>query len=171
MKLWFPLAVVVVSVTGIALWAAQQPPTAKTPQQPTPAPTERADEPARISVDVTRVQMLFTVQDKHGRFVTDLGKDDFEVLENKRPQRIADFTAESDLPLRLAILIDTSNSIRERFRFEQDAATDFVNTVIRPHEDKAVIVSFDTSAELVADLTDNPDVLNKAIQNLRPGGG
>ena len=171
MKLWFPLAVVVVSVTGIALWAAQQPPTAKTPQQPTSAPTERADEPARISVDVTRVQMLFTVQDKHGRFVTDLGKDDFEVLENKRPQRIADFTAESDLPLRLAILIDTSNSIRERFRFEQDAAVEFLKSVMKSSADKAMIVSFDTKPELVTDLIDNPERLEDGIRRLHPGGG
>src|SRR5579862_7755865 len=84
-----------------------------------------------ISVDVTRVQLLFTVSDKKGRFVTNLTKDEFEVFESKKPQSIVEFTAESDLPLRLAILIDTSNSIRERFRFQQEAASDFVNTVIR----------------------------------------
>ena len=138
-------------------------------QQPT-KPASEADEP-RISVEVTRVQLLFTVTDKKGRFVTDLKKDDFQIVESRKPQTITEFTAETDLPLRLAILIDTSNSIRERFRFQQEAATDFVNAVLRAHEDKAIIVSFDTAAELVADLTDNTDALNKAIQNLRPGGG
>src|SRR5277367_749742 len=103
----------------------------------------------RISVDVTRVNMLFTVSDKRGRFVNDLSKNDFEIVENKKAQEIIQFTAESNLPLRLAILIDTSNSIRERFKFQQEAATDFINTVIRPRTDKAIIVSFDMSAELV----------------------
>jgi VWFA-related protein len=117
------------------------------------------------------VQLLFTVSDKRGRFVTDLGKDDFEVFEAKKPQSIVEFSAETDLPLRLAILIDTSSSIRERFRFQQEAATDFVNAVIRRGQDKAVIVSFDTAAELVADLTDDQERLTKAIRELRPGGG
>ena len=123
----------------------------------------------RIILDVTRVNMLFTVTDKKGRFITDLDKDDFEVIENKRPQTILEFTAESDLPLRLGILVDTSNSIRDRFRFEQEAAIDFVNSVIRPRQDKAMVVSFDTSAELVADLIDDPDKLDEAIRNLAPG--
>jgi Ca-activated chloride channel family protein len=67
--------------------------------------------------------MLYTVSDKKGRFVTDLTKDDFEVFESKKPQTIIEFAAETDLPLRLAILIDTSNSIRDRFHFQQEAAT------------------------------------------------
>ena len=76
--------------------------------------------------------MLFTVSDKKGRFVTDLTKDDFEVFESKKPQTIIEFTAETDLPLRLAILIDTSNSIRDRFRFQQEAATAFIDSTVRP---------------------------------------
>lgn len=80
-------------------------------------------------MDVTRVNMLFTVTDKKGRFVTNLGRDDFEVIESKRRQFIQEFTSESDLPLRLGILIDASNSIRDRFRFEQEAAVQFVNSV------------------------------------------
>jgi Ca-activated chloride channel homolog len=87
--------------------------------------------PTRIILDVTRVNMLFTVTDKKGRFVTDLTKDDFQVFENKNLQTIAEFTAETDLPLRLGILIDTSNSIRERFKFEQEAAISFINSVVR----------------------------------------
>ena len=71
--------------------------------------------------------MLYTVSDKQGRFITDLGKDDFEVFENKKPQSIMEFSAESDLPLRLAILIDTSNSIRDRFHFQQEAAIAFID--------------------------------------------
>jgi Ca-activated chloride channel family protein len=125
----------------------------------------------RIVLDVTRVNMLFTVTDKKGRFVTDLGKDDFEIFQDKKPQQIAEFAAETDLPLRLGILIDTSNSIRERFRFQQEAATEFVKDAIRERQDKAIVVSFDSSAELVADLTDDTRKLESAIRDLRPGGG
>src|SRR3954471_6541230 len=114
-----------------------------------PEPQKSNDDPSRITLDVNRVNMLFTVSDKKGRFVTDLGKPDFEVYESKHPQNIIEFTAASDLPLRLAILIDTSNSIRDRFRFEQEAAVEFVNSLMR-REDKAMVVSFDTGAELVS---------------------
>jgi Ca-activated chloride channel family protein len=136
-----------------------------------PAQTQAGSSESRITLDVSRVAMLYTVSDKRGRFVTDLNKDDFEVFESKKPQSILEFSAESDLPLRLAILIDTSNSIRERFHFQQEAATAFIDGTIRPKQDRAMIVSFDTAAELVADLTDNVAELEKAVQSLRPGGG
>jgi VWFA-related protein len=140
-------------------------PAASQPQTP-----EIADENP-IRFDVTRVSLLFTVSDKKGRFITDLARDEFQVIENKKPQTISEFTAESDLPLRLAILIDTSNSIRERFKFQQEAATNFIETVIRPGHDKAMLVSFDTSAELVSELSDDAEKLASAIRDLRPGGG
>jgi VWFA-related protein len=149
---------------GLALWG----------QKPAPAPPPAIDtsQPeAQFSVSLTQVNVLFTVTDKKGRFVTDLGKDDFQVFENKTPQSIAEFTAETDLPLRLGILIDTSNSIRERFKFEQEAANSFINSVVRQGRDKAMVVSFDTSAELVADLTDDTEKLQNAVRSLRPGGG
>jgi len=139
--------------------------------QASPAAPRKEAEAPPISLDVTRVQMLFTVSDKKGRFVNDLNKEDFAIVEEKKPQTIVEFTAETNLPLRLAILIDTSNSIRERFKFQQEAATDFINTVIRPREDKAMIVSFDTAAEMVSDLTDDTEKLTNAIRGLRPGGG
>ena len=152
---------VVTLATGILLAAAVF------SAQPPPA-NSQSDTPIRS--EVTRVNMLFTVTDKRGHFVTDLTRSDFQVFENKKPQEILEFTSESDLPLRLAILIDTSNSIRDRFKFQQEAATNFVNSVIRKR-DKATVVSFDTSAELVADLTDETNKLENAIRNLRPGGG
>jgi Ca-activated chloride channel family protein len=133
----------------------------------------RADQQdkTRITLDVSRVNMLFTVSDKKGRFVTDLAKEDFEVFESKKSQSILEFASETDLPLRLAILVDTSNSIRERFRFQQEAATGFITGTVRPRHDKALVVSFDTAAELVADLTDSVADLEKAVMGLRPGGG
>src|SRR5215469_14770249 len=128
-------------------------------------------ETTRILVDVTRVNMLFTVTDKKGRFITDLNKNDFEIIEGKKPQVIQEFTAESDLPLRLAILVDTSSSIRDRFKFEQEAAIDFITSTVHAGVDKAMVVSFDSSAELVSDLIDDTEKLDTAIRNLRPGGG
>ncbi len=153
----------ILAACAFALWAAD-PVAPATPAAPN-------DDTARILVDVTRVNMLFTVTDKKGRFITDLNKDDFEVIENKKLQAIQEFTAESDLPLRLAILVDTSSSIRDRFHFEQEAATEFINSVVHPRVDKAMVVSFDSSAELVADLIDDTTRLDNAIQSLRPGGG
>jgi Ca-activated chloride channel homolog len=151
--------------------SAQAPKPAVSTPTPAPKPAPADDDTSRITLDVTRVNMLFTVSDKKGRFVTNLDRDDFEIIEAKKPQSILEFTAETDLPLRIGILIDTSNSIRERFRFQQEAATDFVNAVVRPGQDKGMVVSFDSSAELVADLTDSTEALGTAIRNLRPGGG
>ena len=131
----------------------------------------QAPDPNRIILDVFRVNFLYTVSDRKGRFVINLTKSDFEVFEEKKPQSILEFIAESNLPLRLGILIDTSNSIRDRFRFQQEAAVEFVNSVIRPKEDRAIVVSFDNQVELRADLTGDVDKLSSTIRDLRPGGG
>src|SRR5579863_6546999 len=160
MRVWASLAVA-------AILAAQQNPPAPPPKQE----AAQADDPERIRVEVTRVNLLFTVMDKKGRFVTNLGKDDFEVIENKRQQEILEFSAETDLPLRLGILVDTSNSIRDRFKFEQEAASEFVRSVMRSRQDKAMVVSFDSTAELVSDLVDDSRKTEEAIRGLRPGGG
>jgi VWFA-related protein len=132
---------------------------------------DNIDERTRIILDVTRVNLLFTVTDKKGRFVTDLTRDDFQVREGKREQKILEFVAETDLPLRLAILVDTSNSIRDRFRFIQEAAIEFINSVVRQRQDKAAVVSFDTAAELQADLGWDVEKLTESIRELRAGGG
>src|ERR1035441_7382056 len=163
MRIWAPLAAA--GVLAIAVWAAA----GQDPARPA-GQVLQSDEPTRIQVDVTRVNLLFTVTDKKDRLITDLNKDDFEVVDGKRRQTIADFAAESDLPLRLGILIDTSNSIRERFKFEQEAASQFIDSVMRTNLDKALVVSFDTSAELVADLISDTDKLTAAIRDLHPGG-
>jgi VWFA-related protein len=167
MKFWAVLAVSAVLGAGIWAAAAEQKPVV---QQPAQQPLQ-ADEPTRIQVDVTRVNMLYTVTDRKGRFVTNLTKDDFEVIDSKKPQSILEFSAESDLPLRLGILIDTSNSIRERFKFEQDAAIEFLNNTIHANQDRAMLVSFDTKAELVSDLIGDTEKLATSIRSLRPGGG
>ena len=163
MKMLYP----VVALLSMSLALSSQPRNGKADKTTPPDSQDKN----RITLDVSRVNMLFTVSDKKGHFITDLTKDDFDVLESKKSQSIIEFSAESDLPLRLAILIDTSNSIRERFRFQQEAAIAFIDGTVRPRQDRALVVSFDTAAELVTDLTDNISVLEKAIQGLRPGGG
>lgn len=155
------VAAAVLSFAGIL--QAQQ-------RNPAPLPAGEGTASSPIRAEVTRVNMLFTVTDKKGRFVTNLTKNDFQVFEDKKPQKILEFTSESDLPLRLAILIDTSNSIRERLHFQQEAAINFVNGVMRD-QDKAVVVSFDTSVEPATPLTRKTNLLEDAIRNLRAGGG
>jgi Ca-activated chloride channel homolog len=167
MKPLFRPSLAIVALAFLLNGQAPNEPAAKT----APSPAQPASTESRITLDVSRVAMLYTVSDKRGRFVTDLNKSDFEVFESKKPQSILEFSAESDLPLRLAILIDTSNSIRDRFHFQQEAAIAFIDGTVRPKQDRAMIVSFDTAAELVADLTDDVDKLEKAVNSLRPGGG
>jgi Ca-activated chloride channel homolog len=115
------------------LAAGQQAPPAKPP-----ASTPQGDEPTHISVEVTRVSMAFSVTDRKGRFVTGLDKDIFEILENGKVQTISEFTAEPSLPVRVAVLIDTSNSVRDRFKFEQEAASQFLDEILRSSADKAM---------------------------------
>lgn len=139
--------------------------------QAPPAPPAGQEELNRITVGVSNVNLQFTVTDRRGRFVTGLGKDDFLVREGKNAQKILQFSSESELPLRLAILVDSSNSIRDRFRFIQETAIEFINSVMRPGKDKAMVVSFDTATELQVDLTGDKEKLTNAIRNLRAGGG
>ena len=162
----------------VALFASgqQAPSSKKQPagkQQPAapqePAPT--ADPSTVIRVQVTRVPMSFAVSDKRGRFVTGLVKEDFEIFENGKPVAIQDFSAEPTLPLRVAVLIDTSNSVRDRFRFEQEAASQFVADMLRTTSDKALVISFDSEAQLVAPFTSSVEKLGDAIRGLRAGGG
>jgi Ca-activated chloride channel homolog len=146
---------------------------ALTAQAPAPPPTPPAGqgELNRILVGVSNVNLQFTVTDRRGRFVTGLTKDDFMVREGKNTQKILQFSAESELPLRLAILVDSSNSIRDRFRFIQETAIEFIDSVMRPGKDKAMVVSFDTAPEVQVDLTDDKEKLATAIRGLRAGGG
>jgi VWFA-related protein len=142
-------------------------------QAPAVTPAKPSDEEARnrIIMEVTNVNLLFTVTDKRGRFITNLTQKDFLVREGKNPQKILQFSAESNLPLRLAIVVDSSNSVRDRLRFIQESAIEFINSVMRPEQDKAAVISFDTTPELQADLSNNIEQLTRVIRQLRAGGG
>jgi len=109
--------------------------------------------------------------DHHHDFVTDLDKTDFKVLENGKPQTIGFFGRETDLPLRIALLLDTSNSIRPRLDFEKDAAVDFLAKVIRRNKDLAFLMTFDNEPQVIQDYTADSDLLTSAIREQRAGGG
>jgi VWFA-related protein len=125
-----------------------------------------------IRKKVEEVNVIFTVTDKHGKFIKDLKEQDFRILDDKKPpEAVRDFRSETNLPLRVGLLIDASNSIAMRFRFEQEAATEFLNQIVRPKSDLAFVIGFDTTAEVTSDFTDDSERLSKGIHMLRPGGG
>jgi len=137
-----------------------------------PAPDEVDESLPTIRRRVDEVNVVFTVTDKHGRYVKDLKKDDFRVIDDSRPAiEIRSFRSETDLPLQVGLLVDASNSVRDRFKFEQESAIEFLNQIIRPRYDTAFVVGFDVTPEVTADFTDNTEVLSHGVRALRPGGG
>ncbi|SEB67761.1 VWA domain-containing protein [Terriglobus roseus] len=137
------------------------------------APQAGSDSAAlTIRAFVPEVPLVFTVTDGKGRFVTGLKQSDFGLLDDgRKPDRIISFTQQANLPLRIGILLDTSNSIRSRFQFEQQAATEFLLQVLRPKQDAAFVLGFDVRQDLAQDYTNSIDKLSSAIEKLRPGGG
>jgi len=133
-----------------------------------------ASEPAAaeqtISVNASLVNVLFTVSDRKGRFVTSLPKDKFKVYEDNKIQSITQFSNETDLPLSIAILIDTSGSIGDKLPFERQAAIEFLRSTLRRGKDKALLITFDTGIDLVQDYTDDVSVLAQAAEKIRAGG-
>src|ERR1041385_2835009 len=140
------------------------------PQKPVEAPAKAGDDQT-LSVNVDLVNILFTVADRRGKFVTNLKKDDFRVFEDERGQSITNFSSETDLPLTIALLVDTSGSIRDKLQFEQRAATEFFYSTLQRGKDKAMIISFDSGVDLLQDFTDDPQKLANAVQKIRAGGG
>ena len=117
------------------------------------------------------VNLSFSVRDKKGQLITDLTQSDFKIFENNKLQEISNFAHETDLPITVALVIDTSTSIRDKFKYEQEAAIDFFQTTIRRKKDKGLLLSFDSNIELLHDFTDDPDALTKSVKALKPGGG
>jgi Ca-activated chloride channel family protein len=163
------LLYVAVTLTVTAGWLAAQSTEETRSTAGTSDTAAVASKPIKVRVDL--VNVLFTATDKKNRLVLDLTKDDLRVFEDQKPQNVRFFSRESDLPLRIGILIDTSNSIRERLRFEQEAAIDFLNATVRPGKDQAYVVAFDVEPQLFQDYTDDMEKLSKAIHELRAGGG
>lgn len=164
------LVAVFVACACVATWAQQSVPPPPPSQQQTPT-TITPQQPGRIIQNVQLVNVLFTVVNRGQRFVTDLEKTDFKVTEDNQAQDIRFFSRQTDLPLRVALLLDTSNSIRPRLKFEQDAAIDFLYNVMRKDRDQAFLMTFDSDPEIVQDYTNDLDVLRDTIQAQRAGGG
>jgi Ca-activated chloride channel family protein len=121
---------------------------------------------------VDEVNVVFTVTDKRDHFVKDLTQNDFRVYDDSKPaQSIQSFSRQTNLPLRVGLLIDASNSVRDRFKFEQEAAIEFLNQIIRPRFDKAFVIGFDTTPEVTQDFSDDAEALSKGVRMLRAGGG
>ena len=149
-------------------------PSAPSADQPAKPASEAApsDELTTIRATTNEVNVVFVVTDKHGKRLTDLKQNDFRVMDdNKPPEEIRSFHAETNLPLQVGLLIDASNSVRDRFKFEQEAAVEFLNQTVRRDHDVAFVVGFDVTPEVTQDFTDNTEALAHGVHELRPGGG
>src|SRR5208283_1337402 len=135
-----------------------------------PSTVQTPTNPTIIRIPVNLVNVPLTVTDKKNRLVIMMTKDDFNLFEDGAPQTIQYFSRETDLALRIGLLIDTSNSIRDRLRFEQQAAVDFLTDAIRRGKDQAFVVGFDVEPQLVQDYTDNVEKLAGSIRGLQAGG-
>ena len=142
----------------------------QSPPRPTTQEEITTNLHSTIKFHVYLVNVPLTVTDKKNRLVIMMTKDDFNLFEDGKPQTIQYFSRETDLALRIGLLIDTSNSIRDRLHFEQQAATDFLSDTIRRGKDQAFVVGFDAEPKIVQDYTDNVEKLAGAIHGLQAGG-
>ena len=150
-----------------------QPPAATAPAGSNTQAQQQAQDSGApiIKVNVNEVDLVFTVTDKKGHFITGLNLSSFGLLDNGRePEAVYKFIQQTDLPLRVGIMMDTSSSIRGRFQFEQQSATDFLLQVLH-RNDRAFVEGFDIQVDVAQGFTNNIDLLDQGIQKLRPGGG
>jgi Ca-activated chloride channel family protein len=178
MARWVALVLLVIGAHTLVAAQAGTTPPAQTPADQQPADDKSAqqgpDNPdvPRIKVGTNEVNVVFTVTDKHGKHVTDLKQADFRFLDDSKPaQEIRSFHAETNLPLQVGLLIDASNSVRDRFKFEQESAIEFLNQTIRRGYDQAMVIGFDVTPEVTQDFTDDTEKLGHGVRELRPGGG
>ena len=131
-------------------------------------PSMRAQEPAAtVAVDVKVVTLPVTVRDKHGKIVRDLTKDDFTLQEDGRPQTIKYFSQETNLPLTLGLLVDTSRSQDNVLDAERNASRSFLDQMLVQPKDKAFLIHFDREVELLQDLTPSREKLQSALELLK----
>jgi Ca-activated chloride channel family protein len=156
------LSLVMVSAT-----AQQQPGPQMPPATPSPTP-----DTGIIDVNIRRVRLPITVTDKKGQFVSGLTATDFQILEDKIPQQIDSFTSEenNNLPLYVAVLMDTSPSTAAKLKFEQESAMNFIQTVVRPRRDRVLFATFDHEVTLRQDFTDRLELLDKAVSAVKKTG-
>jgi Ca-activated chloride channel homolog len=138
-----------------------------------PATSDAADEPIlTITKRVDEVNVLFIATDRHGKFVRNLNQADFSIFDDHKPvQSILNFRRETDLPIEMGLLVDVSGSVQGRFGFEKEAATGFLQHIIRPGYDRAFVVGFNKESHLTQDFTDKVPLLSAGVQRLSNGGG
>jgi len=136
-----------------------------------PLSAQRRELDDRITVEVDAVNVLISIiDDDTGDFVTDLDRSRFRVYEDGIRQEITNFSQQTNLPLTIAMCVDTSSSVKLKLKFEKTAALDFLYTVMKP-SDRALLAEFDTGVTLLHDFTSNPNDLVKEIKRLKAGGG
>ena len=167
---------------------AQQPATPPAPATPpstapaqAPAAPQAGTQPGQAQPDdtqtvvhlgVNEVNLIFTVTDKHGHYIPNLQQSDFALLDDqKAPAKVNSFHQQINLPLRVGIVIDASTSIRSRFQFEQQSATEFLLDILKAKSDRAFVMGFDVTPTVTQDWTNNIDALETGVNRLRPGGG
>jgi VWFA-related protein len=137
------------------------------------ATSNAADEPIlTIKKRVDEVNVLFIATDRRGKFVRNLNQNDFSIFDDHKPvQSIINFRRETDLPIEMGLLVDMSGSVQGRFGFEKEAATGFLQHIIRPGYDRAFVVGFNKESRLTQDFTDKVPLLSAGVQRLSNGGG
>src|SRR5215210_3240295 len=169
-RLFASLSIVLLALSLAFVSSAQnpQPPSRRPTASPTPSPT-----PSDIvDVNIRRVRLPITVQDKKKQFVSGLTQGDFQILEDQVPQTIDSFTSEANnnLPLYVAVLMDTSPSTAAKMKFQQEAAMNFIQTVVRPRRDRVLFATFDHEVTLRQDFTDRLELLDKAVYSVKKTG-
>ena len=131
-----------------------------------PLSAQRRELDDRITVEVDAVNVLISIiDDDTGDFVTDLDRSRFRVYEDGIRQEITNFSQQTNLPLTIAMCVDTSSSVKLKLKFEKTAALDFLYTVMKP-TDRALLAEFDTGVTLLHDFTSNPNDLVKEIKSV-----
>jgi Ca-activated chloride channel family protein len=146
-----------------------QAPASAPPAAPSQEPAQQGNQTIRVPVNL--VDVLFTVLNRRNKLVPELEKTDFKIWDDKAPQEIRYFSKQTDLPLRIGMLLDTSNSIRDRIKFEQDASVNFLYSVLRRNKDEAFVMTFDDEPQIVQGFTGDTGALRDQITRTRAGGG
>jgi Ca-activated chloride channel homolog len=172
---WLVAVSVVLATAGLPS-LAQSPYVAATslalPEASPSTGTDSSDPILTIKTRVDEVNVLFIATDHHGKFVRNLNQGDFSILDDhKPPQAIINFRRETDLPIELGLLVDTSGSVHGRFDFEQEAAVSFLQHTLRANFDKAFVMGFSTHSQVTQEFTDNVRLLETGVRSLRNGGG
>jgi VWFA-related protein len=164
MRILLRIAVLLLGLPGLTLaaWAQLAPSPDESPVSNAPPPQKDETAVATLKVNVNLVDLFFTVKDKNGELVPHLTKNDCTVSEDKVPQTLKSFVAETNQPLTLGILLDTSGSQQNVLPLEQDAGSQFLQRVLR-QKDEAFLVSFDVNVDLLQDFTDSPRELSHAM--------